>query len=159
MLLQTPAVPRKPKINRWPIKHHNCLWKSFSPPSKSNSHFPFTKFVCCFLWSRLVLDGVQTSIHFYHRFWGRGFVGFFFLFILHLKVKSLMGSLHREGIVPGEEVIYDKKKGVWFQRLLTESFRKPWIENTYTNTASLHYVYQIKIGEKKKVLFLALEGN
>lgn len=37
---------------------------------------------------------------------------FFIIIILHLKVKSLMGSLHREGIVPGEEVIYDKKKGV-----------------------------------------------
>lgn len=59
-----------------------------------------------------------------------------------------MGSLHREGMAPREEVIYDKKKGVWFQRLLTETFRKPWIENTYTNTASLHYGYQIKIGGK-----------
>lgn len=39
-------------------------------------------------------------------------VGFFFFFFFHLKVKSLMGSLHREGIVPKEEVIYDKKKGV-----------------------------------------------
>lgn len=29
-----------------------------------------------------------------------------------MKVKSLVGSLHRDGTVPGEEVIYDKKKGV-----------------------------------------------
>lgn len=105
MLLQTPVVSSKPKINRWLIKRSDSLWKSFSSPSKSNSHFPFTKFVRCFL-KLTVLDGVQTSIHFYHRFWGRVF------FFLHLKVKSLMGSLHREGIVPKEEVIYDKKKGV-----------------------------------------------
>ena len=69
----------------------------------------------CVLFLKLtVLDSVQTSIHFYH---------FFFFFCM--KVKSLMGSPHRDGIVPGEEVIYDKKKGVGFQRLLIESFRKP----------------------------------
>lgn len=107
MLLQTLVVLAIPKVNRWPIKHSNCLCKSFPPLPVNQDPIFHSQNVCvCMLGLKLPgLDGVQTSIHFYHRF--RVCV-FFFLG----KVKSLMGLLHRGGIVPGEEVIDDKKKGV-----------------------------------------------